>query len=42
MRYCPSFFVQWLNIGQVIFCVFMDRVEANKNAKSNEANIQQS
>ena len=35
---------RWLDIGQVLFCVFMDRdeVEVHKNAKKNEANIQPS
>ena len=33
---------RWLDIGQVLFCVFMDRdeVEVHKHAKKNEANIQ--
>ena len=35
---------RWLDVGQVLFCVFMDRdgVEVHKNAKKNEANIQPS
>ena len=33
-----------LDVGRVLFCVFMDRdeVEVNKNAKKNEANIRPS
>ena len=35
---------RWLDIGQVFFCVFMDRdeVDVHKLAKKNEANIQPS
>ena len=35
--YWPSVRSRWLDIGQVLFCVFMDR-----DAKKNEANIQPS
>ena len=35
---------RWLDIGEVVFCVFMDRVEVmvHKYAKKHEGNIQPS
>ena len=42
--YWPSVRSRWPDIGQVLFCVFIDRleVEVNENAKKYEANIQPS
>ena len=39
--YRPSMRSRWLDIGQVLFCVFIDRDEAEvkKNAKKNKAII---
>ena len=42
--YWPSVRSRWPDIGQVLFCVFIDRleVEVNENAKKFDANIQPS
>ena len=42
--YWPSVRSRWLDIGQVLFCMFMDldTVSVHKHAKKNETNIQPS
>ena len=44
MHHWPTVRSRWLDIGQVLFRIFIewDEVEVKKNAKKNEANIQSS